>query len=194
MGSGRPDDRPCWEFSAGAASGCAKKTGSILARLAFLYVGGCVLYLLYLVVPPRVWRARREAPIGRMSPFALVVAAMAFVVLIALRYNPWAGALWMIVTFAILVVLTARTPEGVPRHRVGMTVLAAFSWWGALQGFLPAILYAIHGVAPSPTPYVGDQPGPFTASFFTYLVGWLPAFVIGAFVIWRFRRRAALSQ
>lgn len=97
----------------------------------------------------------------------------------------------MIITFAMLVVLAARTPPGIPRHRVGMASLAAFSWWGALQGFLPGIAYAIRGVDPSTTPYVGDQPGPFTSAFFTFLVGRLPTFVIGAFMIRHFRRRAA---
>jgi len=32
------------------------------------------------------------------------------------------------------------------QHGFGMSALAAFSWWGALQGFGPAIAIAIKGL------------------------------------------------
>ena len=81
--------------------------------------------------------------------------------------------------------------DGVARHRVGMTFLGAFSWWGALQGFGPAIGYAIKGPDLSTTPYVGDRPGPFAAYFVLFLVAWVPLVALAVVLIRRFRLRAA---
>jgi len=163
---------------------------TIPARLAFLYAALCVCYLLYEVTPPRVWRGRRDDAPRLRIPLALTAAAIAFTLLIVLRYNPWTGALGMIASLAVAVVVTARTPGGVPRHRVGMVLLALFSWWGALQGFIPALVYAIGGVDPSTTPYVGDRPGPFTPTFFGIVLGWAIIGAIGALLIRRFSGRA----
>jgi hypothetical protein len=167
---------------------------TIPARLAFLYAAMCVCYLLYEVAPPRVWRGRRDDAPRLLVPFVLAAAAIAFALLIVLRYNPWTGALGMIASFAVAVVVTARTPGGVPRHRVGMVLLALFSWWGALQGFIPSVVYAIRGVDDSTTAYAGDQPGSFTPAFIGTVLGWVVIGTIGALVIRRFRGRAMRSS
>jgi len=170
------------------------------ARLGFLYAGLCVLYLLREAAPPNVWRWARAAPdaLSRWLPRGLLVAGVALTALVVLRYNPWTGALWMIVTFAILVAFVARArrrladrPAAVGHHRVGMAFLAAFSWWGALQGFGPGIGVALGGVDRSVTPYVGDRPGPFTLAIVFFLIGWAPCFLVAAALVRRFRLRAA---
>jgi len=104
--------------------------------------------------------------------------------IIALRLNPWTGALWMIWTFILIVIVLALTTSfsdhnratDVARHRLSMSCLAAFSWWGALQGFGPAIVIAIKGDDPSTSAYLGDQPGSFSPAFLFFLVGWAPFF------------------
>jgi hypothetical protein len=49
-------------------------------------------------------------------------------------------------------------------------IVAAFCWWGALQGFGPALLIVFRGDDFSTTPYGGNQPGQFTADFFLFLM------------------------
>src|SRR5215510_594816 len=170
---------------------------TIPARLGFLYAGLCVLYILYEAAPPRGLRRRQVEGSRWMMPGLLLATGAAFTALIAVRYNPWTGALWMIWIFAGLIVLTARgRASGVAQHRTGMSFLAAFSWWGALQGFIPGIVLAVGGTDGSTRPYVGDQPGPFTPLFFGFLSGFLPTFVLAAILIRRYRRRneARLAQ
>lgn len=170
------------------------------ARLGFLYVAVCVLYLLAESTPPSVFRLRASSDARRvwLAPTALLAAGFGLILLVALRYNPWTGALWMIFTFMPIVYLAARGRSrvtqragGVAQHRFGMALLAAFSWWGALQGFGPAIGIAVKGDDPSTAPYVGNQPGNFSPTIFFFLVSWGPLFALGAFLIRRFRRLAA---
>ena len=165
------------------------------ARLGFLFVGLCVLYILREVTPPRVFRPQfRKA--DTVMPSLLVMTGLALTAIITLRLNPWTGALWMIWTFILIVVVMARTAPtlyhnratAVSRHRFGMSCLAAFSWWGALQGFGPAIALAITGDDPSTDAYLGNQPGSFSPAFFLFLVGWAPFCFLAAYLIRRFKR------
>lgn len=165
---------------------------TIPARIGFLFAALCILYLARVGTHPRVF-SRRPSPIPaweRALPLGLLVAAVAAVAFIALRLNPWTGAIWMIVTFAAATIATGRMSPSVAQHRFAMLFLAAFSWWGAVQGFGPAIGVAIRGVDASTRPYLGDQPGPFDPAFFGFLAVWAPAFVIAAVLHRRFARRA----
>ena len=182
------------------------------ARLGFLFAGLCVLYLLREATPPNVFRPSSSPPGWRWgAPGLLLSSGAALTLMIFLKFNPWTGALWMIWTFCFIVFLTARAPTanetggerrsvrpqgdrkrdrpGLSRHRFAMASLAAFSWWGALQGFGPAIGIALGGVDRSTTPYVGNQPGPYTPFFWFFLIGWSVPFLIGAFVVRRFKAR-----
>ncbi|MBV9387833.1 MAG: hypothetical protein JOZ78_15530 [Chroococcidiopsidaceae cyanobacterium CP_BM_ER_R8_30] len=131
-----------------------------------------------------------------MMPGLLVATGLVLTLIITLRLNPWTGALWMIWTFILIVIVMARTitspaqnrATDVARHRFGMSCLAAFSWWGALQGFGPAIPIAIKGDDPSTNAYLGNQPGPFSLAFFLFLVGWAPFFFLAAYLIRRFTK------
>ena len=131
-----------------------------------------------------------------MAPSLLVVTGLFLTLIIALRLNPWTGSLWMIWTFTLIVIVMALTTSfadktratDVARHRLGMSCLAAFSWWGALQGFGPAIVIAIQGDDPSTSAYLGDQPGPFSPAFLFFLVAWAPFFFLAAYLIRRFAR------
>jgi len=169
------------------------------ARLGFLYAGLCVLYMLREATPPRVFRAARTGPsvFDVWAPRVLLALGALLFCLIVVRYNPWTGALWMIVTFAALVFLVGRgrtslttRAQGVAHHRFGMAFLAAFSWWGALQGFGPAIGVAIKGADPSTLPYLGNRPGSFSPFIFLFLVAWAPCFGLAAWLVRRFRRRS----
>ena len=172
------------------------------ARLGFLYAGFCVLWLLRESTPPRVFRVRPSSALeAKWLPLALILLAFLLTGLIVVRFNPWTGALWMIWTFAVAVAAVARgraritdRAGGVAHHRIGMGVLSAFSWWGALQGFGPAIGILVKGVDTSTTPYVGDRPGPFTPMGFFFLIPWAACFVIAGLIVRRFRRRAALPR
>ena len=172
---------------------------TIPARLAFLYAAFVVLWVLWRVVPPRVFarklpeRWRAHVMPGLLLAFAAVLAAI-----IVTRLSPWNGSLWMIGSFALLVLVEWRArlnaashADGVARHRLGMTFLGAFSWWGALQGFGPAIAIAIKGPDMSAAPYVGDQPGGFAAYFLFFLIGWLPLLALAAWLVRRYRLRSA---
>lgn len=177
---------------------------TIPARLAFLFAGLCVLYVLREASPPRVWRrATGEARgVDRWVPGLLVAIGLAMGLYILLGLNPWNGSLTMIVSFCALVVLTARGQaaastsheRSVARHRVGMTFLAAFSWWGAMQGFGPAIGMAIRGPDMSTLPYLGDRPGPYAPYVLFFLVAWVPLLVLAVYLVRRFhlRRLAAV--
>ena len=166
------------------------------ARLSFLFVGVCILYILREVAPPRVFRRQFRETAATMIPSLLVATGIALTVIIALRLNPWTGALWMIWTFILIIIVMARTTSSsyknfeanVARHRFGMSCLAAFSWWGAFQGFGPAIVIAINGADLSTSPYVGNQPGPFSPAFFLFFVGWAPFFFLAAYLIRRFAK------
>jgi type IV secretory pathway TrbD component len=163
------------------------------ARLGFLFVGLCILYILREVTPPRVFRPQTKEKMLTGVPSLLVITGLALTVIITLQLNPWTGALWMIWTFMLIVIIMARTASSsnhnratdVARHRLGMSCLAAFSWWGALQGFGPAIALAITGDDPSTSPYLGNQPGSFSPAFFLFLVSWAPFFFLAAYLIYR---------
>lgn len=166
------------------------------ARLGFLFVGLCILYILREVTPPRVFRRQSDGTAVTVMPALLVATGLVLTVIITLRLNPWTGALWMIWTFVLIVVVVARTTSSpnnnrataVAQHRFGMSCLAAFSWWGALQGFGPAIGIAIKGDDPATTAYLGNQPGSFSPAFFLFLVGWAPFFFLAAYLIRRFTK------
>ena len=166
------------------------------ARLGFLFVGLCILYILREVMPPRVFRGQSNGAADTVMPGLLVATGLVLTLIITLRLNPWTGALWMIWTFILIVIVMARTitspaqnrATDVARHRFGMSCLAAFSWWGALQGFGPAIPIAIKGDDPSTNAYLGNQPGPFSLAFFLFLVGWAPFFFLAAYLIRRFTK------
>jgi hypothetical protein len=168
------------------------------ARLAFLYAAFCLLYLLRVCVPPDVFNySRRGQTQDRSIAAALLVVGVIITALVVVRYNPWTGALWMVWSFMGIVAWVAKLrlavtdrPSAVTLHRVGMGLLAGFSWWGALQGFGPAIGMAIKGPNLSSEPYVGNQPGPFTTFFFLFLLGWALPFAVGLVLIRRFGRRA----
>ena len=175
---------------------------TIPARLAFLFAGLVVLWVLWEVTPPRVFRA---ASLSRFRavvlPSLLLLVGAGLALLIVLRLNPWNGSLWMIGSFSALVMAewwararASHRADGVARHRVGMTFLGAFSWWGALQGFGPAIGIAIKGPDLSTTPYVGDLPGPFSSYFYLFLVAWLPLFALAVFLVRRYRLQYTRSR
>lgn len=139
----------------------------------------CAFYILREVTPPRVFRRQSRQTAVTVVPSLLVATGIVLTVIITLRLNPWTGALWMIWTFILIVIVMARTTSSsdnhratdVARHRFGMSCLAAFSWWGALQGFGPAITIAIKGDDPSTSAYLGNQPGRFSPAFFLLLAG-----------------------
>jgi hypothetical protein len=166
------------------------------ARLGFLFVGLCILYILREVTPPRVFRRQSRETAVTIVPSLLVATGLVLTVIITLRLNPWTGALWMIWTFVLIVIVMVRTTSSsennwatdVVRHRIGMSCLAAFSWWGAVQGFGPAIAIALKGDDPSTSAYLGNQPGSFSPAFFLFLVGWAPFFVLAAYLIRRFTK------
>ncbi|WP_315790430.1 hypothetical protein [Fischerella sp. JS2] len=166
------------------------------ARLGFLFVGLCILYILREVTPPRVFRRQSRKTAVTVVPSLLVVTGLVLTLIISLQLNPWTGALWMIWTFILIVIVMARTTSSldnnhardVARHRFGMSCLAAFSWWGVLQGFGPAITIALKGDDPSTSAYLGNQPGPFSPAFFFFLVGWAPFFFLAAYLIRRFTK------
>lgn len=110
-------------------------------------------YILREVTPPRVFRRQSGGPAVMVVPALLVATGLVLTVIITLRLNPWTGALWMIWTFILIVVVVARTTSSpnhnrataVAQHRFGTSCLAAFSWWGALQGFGPAYRHRDRG-------------------------------------------------
>ena len=170
---------------------------SIPARIAFLYAALAVLVLVRDGGRP----ARGiTGPLDRALPAVVTLLGPALALVVVLFFNPWTGALWMIATFSAALAYVAwrrriDRPDpaaAVRRHRFAMMTLVAFSWWGALQGFGPAIGIALVGDDPSVTPYVGDQPGPFTFVFFAFLIGWAPAFVVAALLARRWARARAL--
>ena len=72
-----------------------------------------------------------------------------------------------------------------------MSALAAFSWWGALQGFGPAIAIAIKGIDRSMAPYVGNRPGPYSPMIWQFFIGWAIWFGLGA---WLWKRAKTRRQ
>lgn len=163
---------------------------SIPARIAFLFAALCILYLARIGAHPRVF-ARRPAPLApweRSLPWGLLLVGVGMAAIVIARFNPWTGALWMIATFMAAVALTTRV-EGVARHRLSMLFLGAFSWWGALQGFGPAIGRALAGDDLSTDAYTGHLPGGFSPAFFAFLIPWTPAFLAAAVMYRRFAKR-----
>jgi hypothetical protein len=166
------------------------------ARLGFLFVGLCILYILRETMPPRVFHRSSSQMADRVMPSLLVATGLGLTLIIALRLNPWTGALWMIWTFLLIVIVIVRTTSAstqnrataVVRHRLGMSCLAAFSWWGALQGFGPAIAIMLQGDDPSTRAYMGNQPGPFSPAFFLFLISWAPFFLLATYLIRRSTR------
>ncbi|MGR3274083.1 hypothetical protein ACSYAD_03125 [Acaryochloris marina NIES-2412] len=166
------------------------------ARFGFMFVGVCVLYMLREVTPPQVFGRQSKELAGSVIPSLLVGTGLSLTAIITLRFNPWTGALWMIWTFILIVIAMVQPPSpsmnhreaDVARHRLGMSCLAAYSWWGALQGFGPAIAILINGDDLSTTAYVGNQPGPFSPAFFLFFVAWVPFFVLAAYLIRRFQK------
>nr|WP_290223542.1 hypothetical protein [Trichocoleus desertorum] len=166
------------------------------ARLGFMFVGLCILYILREVTPPRIFHRQPSRASIAIVPGLLVATGLILTAIIALRLNPWTGALWMIWTFILIVIIMARSPTSsnhlraadVAKHRLGMSCLAAFSWWGALQGFGPAIAIAIKGDDLSTNAYLGNQPGSFSPAFFLFLIGWAPFFVLAAYLIRHFTK------
>lgn len=180
----------------------ASMPSTIPARLSFLFAGLCVLWLLRLATPPRVFQAAK-APAGArawVGPGVLLAVGFAMAAFIVLRLNPWNGSLWMIGTFSLFLVLETRhraaaagRSAGVATHRAAMTFLGAFSWWGALQGFGPAIGIAIRGPDLSTAPYLGDRPGPYANYFVFFLIGWAPIFALAGWLVARYRKKAAVA-
>lgn len=168
------------------------------ARLGFLFVGMCTLYILRETASPHsVSRSHNNTAITTPlpTPTALVATGLALTAIICLRLNPWTGALWMIWTFIFIVILIAKTSPArnhreinVARHRLGTSCLAAFSWWGTLQGFGPAIAIMMTGDDLSTSPYLGNQPGPFSPSFFLFFVGWAPFVILAGYLIYHFSK------
>ena len=161
------------------------------ARLGFLFVGLCILYILREVTPPHIFSRQARETTAPVVPILLIATGLLLTAIIALRLNPWTGALWMIWTFILIMIIMARTTSSsgrnraaeVVQHRFGMSCLAAFSWWGALQGFGPAIAIAIQGDDLSTRAYMGNQPGPFSPAFLLFLISWAPFFVLAAYLI-----------
>jgi NADH:ubiquinone oxidoreductase subunit 6 (subunit J) len=166
------------------------------ARLGFLFVGLCILYILREVTPPQVFNRQSEKTAITVVPSLIVATGLALTAIIVLQLNPWTGALWMIWTFILIVIVIAQTAassrhdheRNVARHRFGMSCLAAFSWWGAFQGFGPAIAISINGNDPSTSAYLGNQPGSFSPAFLLFLAGWAPFFFLAAYLIRRFAK------
>lgn len=166
------------------------------ARLGFMFVGVCILYMVREVTPPRVFRPQSREKATTVVPSLLVATGLLLTAIITLRLNPWTGALWMIWTFILIIIVMARTTSSswnnreadVVQHRLGMSCLAAFSWWGALQGFGPAIVLIFNGDDPSTSTYVGNQPGPFSPAFFLFFIAWTPFFFLAAYLIRHFHK------
>jgi MFS family permease len=171
------------------------------ARIAFLYAAVCIIYLAKFASHPLNLSRETRPEIEnkqRWLPATLVFIGLALSGLIFQYYNPWTGALWMIWTFITIVFITGFLPVlnsgyayfGLHQHRFVILFLAAFSWWGALQGFGPALVIAVMGVDNNAVTYTGNLPGEFKASFFLFLLAWLPPFIVAAYLMRFFRRRA----
>lgn len=167
------------------------------ARLGFLFVGVCILYILREVTPPHVFSQSLKKTKALGIPSLLVTTGLALTGIIAVKLNPWTGALWMIWTFILIVIILSQTTSSVSnhhdraiaQHRLGSTCLAAFSWWGALQGFGPAIVIQVAGDDLSTTLYVGNQPGSFSPAFLLFFLSWAPFFILAGYLIRRFSKR-----
>jgi hypothetical protein len=193
-----------WRLVASFAENHQKLPGygmpsTIPARIAFLYAAVVILYLAFDAGHVRVFQ-RRLLPFtmaAKVVPAFLVAGCAAVTALVAVRFNPWTGSLWMIWSCGAAVVVAAvlrrrqshHADAGVARHRFAMLFLFAFALWGALQGFVPAIFVALKGVDDSVTAYTGHLPGAFSPRFFLFLVGWAPPFVLAAWLLRRFARR-----
>ena len=172
------------------------------ARLGFLFVGVCVLYILREVVPLRISSKQPTGTNSTVIPSLLVGSGLSLTAIVTFHLNPWTGALWMIWTFILIIIVLFRTPVpsqnsrelATSRHRFGTSCLAAFSWWGAMQSFGPAIALWLTGPDLSTSPYVGDRPGPFSLTFIFFFIGWMPFCLLAGYLIYHFavrRRKAA---
>jgi len=169
------------------------------ARLAFIFAGICILYMLYRTTPQTSLRQGQAG--ARMLvvwiPALLAGAGIGLTAVIVKALNPWTGGLWIIWTFMALVLGTAYfrywgmdSREGrVDLHRFAMIALAAFSWWGAWQGFRPAVVRMLGMGAEAAAVYTGDQPGEYSTRFWWFLLYWLPWFVVGGLLTFYFKQR-----
>ncbi len=175
------------------------------ARFAFLYVAFCIFYLVRVATDPRnLIRSlpTTKKPATRIIPTMLLLVGLYLTFLIYRHYNPWTGALWMVWTFMVLVFVTNFLPTlknnlkpfGIHQHRLSMMSLAAFSWWGALQGFGPALVMLVTGVDNSAGTYTGNQTGSYDPAFWFFLLAWLPPFALGGFLIYQFTAKASQSK
>jgi hypothetical protein len=178
----------------------------VSARLGFLYAALCVLYLLRESSPPRAFRRGVSVASAWTVPGILLGIGAILTAIIYFRLDFWFGTVWIIWTFAAIIWVFARLraakPDsraaGVARHRWGMAALAAFTWWGAMQGFGPAVAGAVgrseHAPGhelPKTQPYAGDRYRPqFSPMFFRFFAGFAMFFVPGGLLVWRFARRA----
>lgn len=169
------------------------------ARIAFLYAALCVFYLVRVAQDPRNLSHGKPNSAKRPRPwlaFFLFGLGAGLTVLIWSLYNPWTGALWMIWTFMLLIFVIALLPLccqrfvafGLHQHRFGMLSLAAFSWWGALQGFGPTLVMRLTGANSGANVYTGNLPGNFSPDFFLFLLAWLPPFLIAVYLMWHYGR------
>ena len=78
---------------------------------------------------PRLQRRACDARDGPRVGAVLLALGLGFAVLIATRFNPWTGALWMVATFCAFVAFMGRARleddrrARVARHRIGMIFL-----------------------------------------------------------------------
>lgn len=127
--------------------------GSYPARLSFLYAGLCVIFILREASPPRAFRSTLASGACQAVATALLIAGSRIGAFTMMTLNPWTGSLWMIGTCILMIMLFSTVQsralqmasEGLTVRQTGMSCIAAFCWWGALQGFVPALLIAIRG-------------------------------------------------
>lgn len=138
-----------------------------------------MIYLLREASPPRFFRSSLDSGASWAFRAALMILGLVM------------GAFIMIMLVSSVRSRSRQMSiQGLAVHRIGMSCIAAFSWWGALQGFAPALLISIRGDDFSTTSYVGNQPGPFTVQFFIFLLAWVP-FVFLAMHLMRRSEQAA---
>lgn len=162
------------------------------ARFAFLYAGLGVSYLLFQGWPRRSLRVRQALATELIVPAALLLIGLALTALIFLYHNPWTGALWMIWTFMGLVAACAWLQRagrrsGAPhlrQHRFAMLATLAFAWWASAQGFGPAVAMMVLDSESVTTPS-----SPSGITFWWFLAGWAPAFLLAAVLYRRYARR-----
>lgn len=169
------------------------------ARFAFLYAGFCIFYLIKISLNPgKLNFSPHTTPSPNpLYPGILFFSGIYLTWIIYSSYNPWTGALWIIWTFMCLVIATGFLPyinqnsilKQTQLHRIGMLSMISFSWWGAFQGFGPAIGIRIFGVNNSISTYTGNLPGYYSHSFFFFLLPWLFFFSLGVCINYYFIKK-----